>query len=343
MKLIKRLVAFCLCVVMMCTAVVYSSAIKYEFTETGWYGWDENHTLAYPVTKRFVESKDSESLWDWYNTEYRGLHGNEQFEYMSRLWYYNYVIGDPEVWPQVYLDRFDNLLENSGTAYVADENSEKNGEPNCYVEYASVNGNKLTVRAGGVFGVNCLLERITEYENISLNTTISTITVDVAIRDKVTGDLVHLAEAFTLMSSLPEYLTELTLPDFYDPEKHCIEIYFHETPWDYNFAAMYEDPAFINKCEIPAEGFGEPGEPTPIPKPPVVEPEPDPEPPVTKPLYGDANSDGTVNLSDVTLMMQYIAGWDVLLDEQTSDRSRNGRVDLEDVSYALKFIAGWNV
>ena len=59
--------------------------------------------------------------------------------------------------------------------------------------------------------------------------------------------------------------------------------------------------------------------------------------------YGDANGDDTVNLSDVTLMLQYIAKWDVSVNENAADANADGSVNLSDVTLMLQYIAKWDV
>ena len=59
---------------------------------------------------------------------------------------------------------------------------------------------------------------------------------------------------------------------------------------------------------------------------------------------GDANTDGKISLSDVSLMLKYIAAWENIdLNISLCDMNGNGRIDLTDVSTTLKIIAGWNV
>ncbi len=58
-------------------------------------------------------------------------------------------------------------------------------------------------------------------------------------------------------------------------------------------------------------------------------------------LKGDANSDGKVNLSDVSLILQYVAKWSVTPNVEASDYDSNGAVNLADVTGVLKLIAGW--
>lgn len=56
---------------------------------------------------------------------------------------------------------------------------------------------------------------------------------------------------------------------------------------------------------------------------------------------GDVNGDGKLNLKDASLLMKYIAKWDVTVDMTHADFDENGKVNVTDVSKALKRIAGW--
>lgn len=60
-------------------------------------------------------------------------------------------------------------------------------------------------------------------------------------------------------------------------------------------------------------------------------------------IYGDANRDGKVTLSDISLMLMSIAKWDVDLCVTAADVSMNGTCDLSDASTLLKWIAGWDI
>ena len=63
-----------------------------------------------------------------------------------------------------------------------------------------------------------------------------------------------------------------------------------------------------------------------------------------KPVYGDANSDGKVDLNDVTLMLQSIAGWTgITVNTDLADVNCDGEAKLDDVTLILQSIAGWNV
>ena len=59
--------------------------------------------------------------------------------------------------------------------------------------------------------------------------------------------------------------------------------------------------------------------------------------------YGDLNGDTNINLSDVTLLLQAIAKWDVTIDEAAADVTADGTVNLSDVTRLLQYIAKWDV
>ena len=60
-------------------------------------------------------------------------------------------------------------------------------------------------------------------------------------------------------------------------------------------------------------------------------------------LSGDANTDRTVNLSDVTTMLKHIAKWEVEINTYAVDVNNDGMINLTDVTQMLKFIAKWDV
>lgn len=60
-------------------------------------------------------------------------------------------------------------------------------------------------------------------------------------------------------------------------------------------------------------------------------------------VYGDANGDGEVNLNDASLVLKYIADWDLTLDLDAADANGDGKVTLSDVSLILKYLSGWDV
>lgn len=57
---------------------------------------------------------------------------------------------------------------------------------------------------------------------------------------------------------------------------------------------------------------------------------------------GDTNSDGSINLSDVSLLLMYIAKWDGLtINPEQADTLNDDKINLTDVSILLKYIARW--
>lgn len=58
---------------------------------------------------------------------------------------------------------------------------------------------------------------------------------------------------------------------------------------------------------------------------------------------GDVNADNKINLSDVSLILKYIAKWSNLnIKLSSADVTSDGKVNLSDVSVILKYIAKWN-
>jgi len=60
-------------------------------------------------------------------------------------------------------------------------------------------------------------------------------------------------------------------------------------------------------------------------------------------MYGDANGDGKIALSDASLVLKHIAKWDVEIDEASGDANGDGKIALSDASLILKYIAKWDV
>lgn len=60
-------------------------------------------------------------------------------------------------------------------------------------------------------------------------------------------------------------------------------------------------------------------------------------------LYGDANGDNDITLSDVTLMLKDAAGWNMDMNVKACDVNADGVVTLADVTLMLKYLAGWDV
>ena len=60
-------------------------------------------------------------------------------------------------------------------------------------------------------------------------------------------------------------------------------------------------------------------------------------------LYGDVNGDGKVNGKDATRLIQYLAGWDVKIDQSTADVNGDGKVNGKDATRLMQYLAGWDV
>ena len=60
-------------------------------------------------------------------------------------------------------------------------------------------------------------------------------------------------------------------------------------------------------------------------------------------MYGDVNGDGEVTAADTTRLRQWIAGWDVVINELVADVNADGEVTAADVTRLRQYIAGWDV
>jgi len=60
-------------------------------------------------------------------------------------------------------------------------------------------------------------------------------------------------------------------------------------------------------------------------------------------IYGDANSDGKINLTDVSTILKNAAKWTVDIAMDAADTDVSGKVNLADASTLLKYIAKWDV
>lgn len=58
---------------------------------------------------------------------------------------------------------------------------------------------------------------------------------------------------------------------------------------------------------------------------------------------GDANEDGSVDIFDALLALQYDAGWNVTINTSNADVNADGYTDIFDALILLQYDAGWNV
>ena len=58
---------------------------------------------------------------------------------------------------------------------------------------------------------------------------------------------------------------------------------------------------------------------------------------------GDINGDGKINNKDASRLFQYLAGWDVEVNEAALDVNGDGKVNNKDASRLFQHLAGWDV
>jgi hypothetical protein len=61
---------------------------------------------------------------------------------------------------------------------------------------------------------------------------------------------------------------------------------------------------------------------------------------VTRPVKGDINGDGTVDLKDVEQLFQYVNGQNGNVDTAVSDINGDGAIDLKDVTRLFQYVNG---
>lgn len=60
-------------------------------------------------------------------------------------------------------------------------------------------------------------------------------------------------------------------------------------------------------------------------------------------VAGDVDGNGVFDMHDVTLLLQWIAEWDVTINEKYADVNGDGKINLEDASIMLKYHAEWDI
>ena len=60
-------------------------------------------------------------------------------------------------------------------------------------------------------------------------------------------------------------------------------------------------------------------------------------------LPGDINGNGKVNNQDLTVLFQYLSGWDVPVNENALDVNGDGKVNNQDLTILFQYLSGWNV
>ena len=64
-----------------------------------------------------------------------------------------------------------------------------------------------------------------------------------------------------------------------------------------------------------------------------------------RPAYtpGDLSDDDKINNKDLGLLMQYLNGWDVKINEEAADVNGDGKVNNKDYGLLMQYLNGWDV
>ena len=60
-------------------------------------------------------------------------------------------------------------------------------------------------------------------------------------------------------------------------------------------------------------------------------------------IGGDANDDSAIDIKDAVLLAQYLAEWDVTINEAAADCNGDGNVDIKDAVLLAQYLAEWDV
>jgi lysophospholipase L1-like esterase len=60
-------------------------------------------------------------------------------------------------------------------------------------------------------------------------------------------------------------------------------------------------------------------------------------------VIGDVSGDNEIDLEDVNILAQWLAGWDLTVNEDALDVNADGTVNLKDLVLLAQFVAGWEV
>ncbi len=60
-------------------------------------------------------------------------------------------------------------------------------------------------------------------------------------------------------------------------------------------------------------------------------------------IYGDADGNGKIEVLDAALVQQYLAGYDVTLNEAAADADGNGKIEVLDAALVQQYLAGYDV
>jgi len=57
---------------------------------------------------------------------------------------------------------------------------------------------------------------------------------------------------------------------------------------------------------------------------------------------GDINNDNSINLLDLAILAQAVAGWEVECDKDALDLTADSLTNIDDITLLAQFIAGWD-
>lgn len=63
----------------------------------------------------------------------------------------------------------------------------------------------------------------------------------------------------------------------------------------------------------------------------------------SEPTYGNVDGNDQINGVDVTLLLQYLAEWDVTINETYADVNGDGEINGRDATLLLQYLANWDV
>ena len=355
-----------------------TKALDYELTEYGVYG-TKHYPLSYPIPESFISRMSDNDYFQWINYELSNYTiRNSYLEVLSTFWISCHKFNSPEKLCEDYRKRFEDIISKTEVNKPPDSSFYGTQLYEYSVDKYSWNKRTLKLQCSAFFDITYLYSYKSLVE-CSVYGDYKPITY-LAITDKATGSLLELGYIpnFALspelrygqsFSSFPTSVsedilelayagstinytctatnsTDIQMPEYFDPTKHDLSVYFLIFNPDTIFEVIDEHD-LCGPVYISTDGFGTPAE-TIIPEPPVTEP-PVTEPPETsyphyrsEVLYGDSNHDGIINLSDTTLIMKHIMRWDVDICTECADIYKNGYVNINDVTHTLKLIAGWD-